>query len=300
MKLDCAIIGGGPAGLNAALVLGRARRHVIVFDHNRPRNAVAYESHGFLTRDGIAPREFRKLAHEDIAKYPSVTIKPDKVIEVMPNHEGFWLTTSNNVMYQARTIILAAGLTETLPRIPGIHDFYGRSLFSCPYCDGWELRDQPLVVISEGSNIFSLAKIVYNWSRDIIVCTNGANLLHPEQLSQLRHKGIEVNYQRIKALIGKEGRLSRVVFENNTETARTGGFVTPSWDQSVSFGERLGCAMTPSGGFVTDDYGRTSVRGVYAAGDTSIVVPAQLIVAAGEGSKAAIGANTDLSHQDFG
>jgi thioredoxin reductase len=300
MWLDCAIIGGGPAGLNAALVLGRSRRNVILFDHNRPRNAVTHESHGFITRDGIEPREFRRLAHADIVKYPSVTVKPDKVTEVSPNTAGFQVSTSNGVMYQARTIILATGLKEVLPAVPNIHHYYGKSLFSCPYCDGWELRDRPLIVISEGSNLFHLAKIVYNWSKDLLLCTNGANNLSAEQIGKLRQKGIQVSQHRIKALHGENGRLSRVVFENNAEAKRTGGFVSPSWDQAAPFGEALGCAMTPGGGFVTDDYGRTSVRGVYAAGDTSIIAPAQVIVAAGEGSKAAIGANTDMTQQDFG
>ncbi|MGO4694610.1 NAD(P)/FAD-dependent oxidoreductase [Paenibacillus sp. 2TAB26] len=300
MMLDCAIIGGGPAGLNAALVLGRSRRVVIVFDHNKPRNAVTHESHGFITRDGIEPRELRRLAHADIARYPSVTIKPDKVTEVQRSEMGFHLMTSSGVIYHARTLILAAGLKESLPAIPGIRDFYGRSLFSCPYCDGWELRDQPLVVISEGSNIFNLAKTVFNWSRNVVVCTNGMNSLSSQQIGQLGQRGIQVTQQKIKALHGENGRLHRIVFANNTEIERTGGFVTPSWGQAAHFGEALGCAMTQAGGFVTDDYGRTSIRGIYAAGDSSIIVPAQLVVAAGEGSKAAIGVNTDLSHQDFG
>ncbi|CAM4366085.1 thioredoxin reductase [Paenibacillus endophyticus] len=300
MKLDCAIIGGGPAGLNAALMLGRSRRLVIVFDTNKPRNAVARESHGFITRDGIEPRELRRLAHQDIANYPTVTIKPDKVTEIKPMAGVFEVTTSNGVMYQARTVILAAGLKESLPAIPGLPQFYGKSVFSCPYCDGWELRDQPLMVLSEGSNLFHLAKIVYNWSKDVLVCTNGANTLNTQQIAMLGQRGIQVAPYKIKALQGENGKLKRILFENDAEVKRSGGFITPSWDQAAAFGEALGCAMTPSGGFVTDDYGRTSVKGVYAAGDSSIIVPAQLIVAAGEGSKAAIGANTDLTNADFG
>ncbi|RCW41504.1 NAD(P)/FAD-dependent oxidoreductase [Paenibacillus prosopidis] len=299
MWMDCVIIGGGPAGLNAALVLGRSRRYVILFDHNKPRNAVTHQSHGFITRDGIGPRQFRSLAHQDIARYPSVTIKPDKVTAVIPVEKGFQVKTSNGVLFHARMIILATGLKEVLPAVSGIHDFYGRSLFSCPYCDGWELRDKPLVVISESANVFHTAKIVYNWSKDLLVCTNGSNSLSPEQRGLLGRKGIQVNPYRIKALIGENGLLSRVVFENNTEVKRAGGFVSPQWDQAASFGQELGCAMTPQGGFVTDDFGRTSVRGVYAAGDSSIIAPAQLVIAAGEGSKAAIGVNTDLTNEDF-
>jgi thioredoxin reductase len=299
MWMDCVIIGGGPAGLNAALVLGRSRRHVILFDHNKPRNAVTHMSHGFITRDGIEPRQFRSLAHQDISKYPSVTIKPDKVTAVMPVQTGFQVQTSNGVLFHARMVILATGLKEILPEVPGIHDFYGKSLFSCPYCDGWELRDKPLVVISESANAFHTAKIVYNWSRDVLVCTNGSNNLSTEQLGQLGRKGIQVNSDRIKALVGNNGFLSSVVFENNAEVKRAGGFVSPRWDQAASFGEALGCEMTPQGGFVTDDFGRTSIRGVYAAGDSSIIAPAQLVIAAGDGSKAAIGVNTDLTNADF-
>ncbi|WP_424767789.1 NAD(P)/FAD-dependent oxidoreductase [Paenibacillus sp. sgz302251] len=299
MWLDCVIIGGGPAGLNAALVLGRSRRHVLLFDHNKPRNAVTHASHGFLTRDGISPRQFRKLAHKDIEQYPTVTIKPDKVTQVLPLQAGFQVKTSNGVRFLTRTMILATGLKEILPQVSGIGDFYGRSLFSCPYCDGWELRDKPLVVISEASNAFHMAKIVYNWSKDVLVCTHGSNRLTAEQLRQLERKGIQVQTMRIKALVGDNGRLSSIVFSDNAEVKRAGGFVSPKWDQAAAFGEALGCAMTPQGGLVTDGFGRTSVRGIYAAGDSSIIAPAQLIIAAGEGSKAAIGVNTDLTHEDF-
>lgn len=300
MWLDCAIIGGGPAGLNAALVLGRSRRVVILFDHNKPRNAVTHESHGFITRDGIHPNEFRSLAHQDISKYPSVTIKPDKVTAIKPNAVGFQIMTSNGVQFQARSIILAAGLKEILPRLPSVHDFYGRSLFSCPYCDGWELRDKPLVIISENANADHVAKIVYNWSKDILLCTNGVNSLRAEQISFLSRMGVQVNQQRIKKLVGENGLLSSIVFENNSQVRREGGFVSPQWDHAAPFGEALGCAMTDAGGIVTDDMGRTSIRGIYAAGDASIIAPSQVVIAAGEGSKAAIGVNTDLTNQDFG
>jgi thioredoxin reductase len=300
MIIDCAVIGGGPAGLNAALVLGRARRTVLVFDDNRPRNAVTQETHGFLTRDGVKPGEFRSIAHQEISKYPSVAIRQMRINEVSKHEGWFELVADNGEVVQARTIILATGLKETLPAIDGIHDYYGKSLFSCPYCDGWELKDQPLMVIAEeGQRAFHLAKLVWNWSRDLLVCTNGHALLTTEQREMLRKKEIQVVEDRITALVGEKGMLERVVFASHEAIARRGGFVASQVLQASPFGEELGCQMNAMGGIVTDPLGRTTVAGVYAAGDALMAAPQQLIIAAAGGSWAAAGVNTDLTEREF-
>jgi thioredoxin reductase len=300
MVVDCVILGGGPAGLNAALVLGRARRTVLVFDDNQPRNAVTQESHGFLTRDGVKPDEFRNIAHQEISKYPSVEIRHTRITDVR-NHESlFELVVDNSAVVQGRTIILATGLRETLPAIAGIHDYYGKSVFSCPYCDGWELREKPLVVIAEeGQRAFHMAKVVWNWSRDVLVCTNGHASLTQEQKETLQRNEIQVVEDTITALVGKNGMLERVMFASHEERTRQGGFVVPQWSQASGFGALLGCDMYALGGIVTDDFGRTTIPGVYAAGDASVVIPSQLIIAAASGSRAAAGVNTDLTESAF-
>jgi thioredoxin reductase len=299
MIMDCAIIGGGPAGLNAALVLGRARRSVMVFDDNQPRNAVTQESHGFLTRDGVKPDEFRALAHQEISKYPSVEIQRVRVTAIRHADASFEITTQKGDLLSAKTVLLATGLKEILPTIEGLYDYYGKSVFCCPYCDGWERRERPLVVISEGPHTFNLVKVVWNWSHDLLVCTNGHQLLTKEQQETLRQKGIQVVEDRITALVGKHGQLERIVFATQEERSREGGFVAPQLLQASPFGEELGCEMNVMGGIVTDPFGRTTVPGVYAAGDASVVVPAQLIIAAAEGSRAAAGVNTDLTESEF-
>lgn len=299
MIVDCAIIGGGPAGLNAALVLGRARRRVLVFDDNHPRNAVTQESHGFVTRDGVKPHEFRVMAHRELSKYPSVDMQPLRVTALVRAADAFEMTTEKGDLFSAKTVLLATGLKELLPPIDGLQDYYGKSVFCCPYCDGWELRDRPLVVISEGPHTFNLVKVVWNWSHDLLVCTNGHQVLTEEQREVLHEKGIQVVEDRITALVGKGGQLERVVFATGEERARRGGFVAPQLLQASPFGEELGCEMNVMGGIVTDPFGRTTVPGVYAAGDASVVVPAQLIIAAAEGSRAAAGVNTDLTEHDF-
>lgn len=304
MLFDCAIIGGGPAGLNAALIFGRARRNVILLDNNNPRNAVTQESHGFITRDGIKPKEFREIAHKDIGRYPSVICAKREVTSVIKNDNNnepsFELVTSEKERYQSKTIIIATGLKDVLPSIENISDYYGRSLFHCPYCDGWELRDKPLVVIiGEQVQGFHFIKIIYNWSKDLIVCTNGNPFQNSAQKALLQNKGIKIIESKIKNFVGKNGQTEKVIFENGQSVSREGGFVMPKLIQSSDFGKQLGCQYNPLGGIAVDSFGRTSVQGVYAAGDASVINPAQLIIAAADGVRAAAGVNTDLTEKEF-
>src|SRR2546427_10134636 len=248
MLVDCAIIGAGPAGLNAALVLGRARRRVLVFDDNRPRNAVTQESHGFVTRDGVKPHEFRAIAHQELSKYPSVDIQHMHVTGIRHAADAFEITTEQGDVFFAKTVLLSTGLKEILPPIEGLHDYYGKSLFCCPYCDGWELRDRPLVVISEGPHTFHLVKVVWNWSHDLLVCTNGHQVLTKEQQETLHKKGIPVMEDRITALVGKRGQLERMVFATQEERARRGGFVAPQLPDAAPRGPELGYASEARGG----------------------------------------------------
>lgn len=297
MIYDCAIIGGGPAGLNAALVLGRARRSVALIDNNQPRNAVTHASHGFITRDGIAPAEFRRIAYEEVLRYPSVKHWQTEVTTVNKTEYGFEMFTSSGVRVQARKLILATGVKEIFPEIEGFYPLYGKSLFNCPYCDGWELRDQPLVVVSEYPTAFHTAKLLLNWSKDVVLCTNGHASLSDQQKEWLESKGVTIMEQSIAAFIGQNGYLEQVRFTDGSHILRAGGFVTPKFVQKGLFGENLGCEMTELGGIRTDEFGRSSVTGLYAAGDSSYFMPSQLIYAAADGSKAAMGVNMDLMEE---
>lgn len=299
MIVDCAIIGGGPAGLNAALVLGRARRNVALFDNNQPRNAVTHASHGFLTQDGVTPAEFRRIAYEEVLRYPSVEHHPVKVTDIRRIHDGFHIITDRDERIQSRKLLVATGLKEFLPNIPGLKELYGKSLFHCPYCDGWELRDQPLIVLSDNPSVYHMAKLLYNWSRDLVICTNGHNILTNEQKQLLASRNIIVSEQTVAAFHGSEGKLQQVEFTDGHRIDRTGGFVAPKWLPHAAFLKELGYETTESGAILTDGTGKSTVPGLFAAGEAATGAPSQLILAAAAGSMAAVSINMELMEEEF-
>ncbi|MEK5465355.1 NAD(P)/FAD-dependent oxidoreductase [Paenibacillus sp. FSL R7-0210] len=300
MIYDCVIVGGGPAGLNAALVLGRARRRVALIDNNKPRNAVTHASHGFITRDGIAPSEFRSIAYEELQSYPSVEHIKTEIHAVKKVGSEFWILDDSSESIRARKVILATGLREIFQEIDGFKELYGKSLFNCPYCDGWELRDQPLVIVAEPAAIMHVAKLMYTWSKDLLICTNGKEAnLENKHVSLLESKAIRVQVQPIRSFIGENGLLHCVQFQDGTTIPRSGGFIFPQFKQSLSFVEELGLERTVSEGIQTDEAGRTSIAGLYAAGDAAYIQPSQLIYAAADGSRTAISVNLDLADEDF-
>ncbi len=238
-KYDCVIIGGGPAGLSAALTLGRARRKIAIFDNGTNRNRVTQESHGFLTRDGIKPQEFKNLASKDIESYPSITMMDQTVIEIIKDDITglFLVNTSENKTYVTEKILLATGIQEEFP-LPQIRQYYGKSLFSCPYCDGWELRDKPLAIIAENEeHISHMTKLVFNWSQDLIVFTNGHQLSKKIQ-NDFEQKKIKAYTNTIKDLHGDDGNLSSVELETGDNILRAGGFVVPSFYRPNKFAKQ--------------------------------------------------------------
>lgn len=297
--MDCIVIGGGPAGLNAALVLGRSRRKTILFDDNKPRNAVTSESHGFITRDGIDPQELKWIAQGELDNYPDVTIERQRVARVTKEDGVFHVTSEDGRIHLAKKVILATGFKEVLPEIDAINEFYGTSLFSCPFCDGWELRDQPLAIISGEQSPFHLAKVVSNWTDDLMIFTNGHQNISEEEKAILESHGIKVNEEKIQSLIGEDGKLQEIKLESGEAVLRTGGFVVADWVQATGIGEKLGCKLNERGGIETDDWRRTSVEGLYACGDTMMAGPSQLIMAAAEGTMAAIIINSALIEEKF-
>ena len=288
---DVLIIGGGPAGLSAALNLGRSLVRVLVIDADRPRNAATLNSHGFLTRDGVPPFELRKLAREELAAYPNVEVRARvRVAGLTPSAEGFTAGVGRRgteEVVTARAVLLATGLRETLPEVPNLRGFYGISLFSCAACDAWELRGRSLALIGESPDLAERARLIGRWTESLTVFTHGSDAVTTTEEAELAAAGVAVVREPIVELVGDRGRLEAVRVEGGATVALDGGFVRPEWDADLSFLDGLALETDAAGHVVTDRSGRTSVPGVYAAGDVAAPGPQQLIVAAGGGARVA-------------
>jgi thioredoxin reductase len=296
---DVIIVGGGPAGLSAALILGRCRRSVLICDTGRPRNAASLALHGYLTRDGIPPNEFLALGRSDLAKYDTVRLTSvGAAAAECEDGRRFKVTLEDGEVVFSRKLLIATGVVDSLPKIDGIHELYGRSVFHCPYCDGWELRDQPIAVYGQGSRALGLSLELTAWSRDLVVCTDGPSEIDDEGLAKLERNGIAVREDRVTALEGRDGILERLVFEHGDPLPRRAMFFTTGQSQQSELAVKLGCAMNNKGTVATGKYETTHLPGLFVAGDASRAVQ-WVIVAAAEGAEAAFAINTDLLKEDL-
>jgi thioredoxin reductase len=297
-SFDVLIVGGGPAGLSAALVLGRCRRRVLVCDAGQPRNAASHGLHGFLTRDGIKPAEFLEIARQQLRPYETVELRSIKVESATRLPNGFELTLSDGKTVSARKLLLATGVVDDLPQLTGLRELYGRSVFHCPYCDGWEMRDQPLAVYGNGEKGSGLSIELTLWSRNVVLCTDGPSQLTREHIETLDQYGIEIREGKIDRLEGTDGTLEHIVFTNGDRLARRAMFFSTGQKQGSDLGKQLGCEFTDDGCVATGEYEVTTVPGLYAAGDASQLVQF-VIVAASEGAQAAVAINKELIKEDL-
>jgi thioredoxin reductase len=294
---DVIIVGAGPAGLSAALILGRARRNVLVCDSGKNRNARSKIMHGYLTRDGINPLKFLQLAREELQQY-KVAIEFSEITAVNKLENKFELIDTSGRAHYAKKILLATGLVDKLPDLEGIDDFYGNNVFHCSYCDGWEVRDKPLAVYGKGKEAMEFSLSLKNWSNDIILCTDGASGLTKGNLEILQKLDIKIFTHKIKILRGSGGFLKEIVFENGESAARDALFFITAQKQRSSLAEQLGCTFSREGYILTDKKQKTNVKGVFAAGD-AIKDMKFVIVAAGEGTKAGVAINTELQKEEL-
>jgi thioredoxin reductase len=296
--LDVVVIGAGPAGLSASLILGRACRSVLVCDRGTPRSWASKAVYGFLTRDGIEPTRFREIARRELSHYRNVKMLNAEVTRARRIADGNFEIELGKRRVKCRKVLIATGVMDRLPRIAGIEHFFGTSVFQCPYCDGWELRGKPVAVYGKGERGVELARAMTAWTDNIALCTNGTSKLSKTDTLKLRRNNIHIYEQAIRRLAGKRGRLEAIEFGNGSSLQRAALFFDTTCSGQSQLAESLGCRFNRRGGIRCGRYEATDVPGVFVAGN--IIKDVQLsVVAAAEGARAAFGINRSLTREDF-
>lgn len=296
--VDVAIVGGGPAGLSAALVLGRSRRSVLVLDGGHHRNDRSRALHGFLTRDGAAPAALRAIARNELRAYGSVHVEEGVVTEVVPDGGLFHVATGSGDPCRARRVLFATGIVDVQPPIVGADALLGRLVLPCPYCDGWEQRDRSLAVVSHPDNRGArFALLIAQWSRDITFYPGRPADLSLELRTVLAARSIPIDERLIARVDELDGQI-RVIFADETHRSHAALFYHLGCVPGPAIARRLGLALDQHGGIAVDRHCATSVPGIYAAGDATRDT-LQAIVGAGEGAVAAIAINQSLVDEEI-
>ncbi|OFJ52556.1 FAD-dependent oxidoreductase [Mycolicibacterium grossiae] len=296
---DCIVVGGGAAGLSAALVLGRARRRTLLVDAGAPSNASAHGIGGLLGHDGRPPAELYARGRAEVAAYPDVEVRSG---EVIGGHRGFTVALADGSTERARTVLLATGLEYRPPAIAGVEPLWGRSVFHCPFCHGWEVRDQPVAVVAAGDRALHSALMIRGWTDDVVVLPNGGDL-SDEARTALAAAGIGTDDRAVTRFASSDGVLTAVEFADGGVLERRAALVATTLHQRSSLSAQLGAAVRPSplalDALHVDEFGRTSVPGLFAAGDLAAQLP-QVAAAVASGSLAAAAVVQTLAGEDVG
>lgn len=293
-EYDVVVIGGGAAGLSAALVLSRARRRVAVIDAGTPRNAPAAHMHGFLGWDGAPPATLLKQGQDEVGAYGGDLISG--TVHDVSSGNRFAVALSDGRVLQARRVLVTTGLRDELPDLPGVRERWGRDLLHCPYCHGYEVRDQPIGVLGGTPEAVPHALLIRQWSSDVLYFPHTGAPSAAER-RQLTARGIGIVDGPVARLVVDDDRLTGVELRTGQVVARSAVFVRPRLVPNADLLIRLGCARRDDGWVVADSVGRTSTPGVWVAGNAANP-RAQVITAAGEGSAAAIAINADLVEEE--
>lgn len=294
---DVIIVGGGPAGLSAALLLGRCCRRVLVCDAGNPRNIRSSASHGFLTRDGMPPLEILQTGRQQLECY-GVEFRETTVTCIFSeNGRGFRVRLVDESEVCCRRLLLATGVVDKVPSVEGFQELYGTSIHHCPYCDGWEHRGEPIAVYGSGNGGAAVALSMKTWSPDIVLCTDGPPRLLDAQRRKLHEFGIQVYDRKIRRVEGTLGKLERIVFEDGSAIERSAIFFSTGNVQRSVLPQNLGCELSGKGAVKIMQGQRTTTAGVWIAGDAAHDSQ-YVVIAAAHGARAGMAINKDLQKED--
>lgn len=271
-EFEVIIVGGSYAGLSAALALGRSLRKVLILDSGQPCNRMTPHSHNFITQDGETPAAIAEKARAQVLKYDSVQFLQDTAISGIKTEDGFLITTQSGKSFSARKLIFATGIWDIMPDIKGFAECWGISVVHCPYCHGYELRNQKTGILANGERVFHLASLVNNLTDDIFILTSGPAAFEEPQLEKFREHNMEIIESEVREIEHSEGQIKRLIFDDGRAMAFESMYAALPFRQHSDIPAGLGCKMTDLGYIEVDSFQRTSVEGVYACGDNSAMM----------------------------
>jgi thioredoxin reductase len=289
-------VGGSVAGLSAALILGRSLRNVLVIDSGEPCNRQTPHSHSFMTRDGVAPHQLTALAREQALAYPTVAFLSDTVTVISQETGGFRVTTEHRQQFTARKILLATGVYDIMPAIEGFAECWGRSVLHCPYCHGYEVKNEPLGVMINGDHADEYTGLIRHWSNKLTLFTDGPATLNDTQRATIQSLGVPLVETPLVGIDHQNGMMTAVQLQDGNQIALSALFAPVPTRQHSELAQQLGCDLTPTGLIAVSAFGETNVPGVFAAGDNSSPMR-QLVVASAAGSTAGAFLNRALVNE---
>lgn len=269
---DVIILGGSYAGLSAAMSLGRAIKTVLVIDNGKPCNQQTPYSHNFLSRDGQAPQEISEISKAQVANYGSVNFVDDTAVHAQKTDEGLVIETKNGKKFHGKKLIIASGVRDEMPNIDGFAECWGITVIHCPYCHGYEVRNQRTGIFANGDIAHEFSKLIWNWSKALTIFTNGKSTLTADQTSELKAKGIVIDEREIVKITHNNGKLEALKFSDGSTLQLDALYAKIPFTQNSTIAEELGCEMTAHGHILVDNMQKTSVDNVFACGDSTTMM----------------------------
>lgn len=297
-NFEVIIMGGSYAGLSAGMALGRSLRNVLIIDSGKPCNRQTPHSHNFLTHDGKTPSEISTIARTQVEKYNTVKFHDDIVVKTAKASEGFEVETASGKRFNAKKLIVATGVRDMQPDIPGFGECWGISVLHCPYCHGYEVKNETTGILANGDIAYEFSKIILNWTKDLTLFTNGKSSLTDEQAEKLEQHLISINEDEIKELQHENGQIQNIIFKNGKEIPLKALYAKIPVEQNLNISEDLGCELTEQGHLKIDAHQKTTVPGVFACGDSTTMMRS-VANAVAQGNLTGAIVNKELVDEEF-
>lgn len=266
---DVIIIGGSYAGLSAAMTLGRSLKNTLVIDSGKPCNAQTPHSHNFLTQDGNTPKEISVLAKKQVSKYKTVRFQNDLAVGGKKTAYGFEIETESERIFRSKKLIFATGVRDIMPNIKGFSECWGISVIHCPYCHGYEHRNQKTGILANGDAAAHMVPLVHNLTKHLTILTSGEAEFTDEQLAKFKQRNIPIVESKIAEIDHYNGHIKNVVFQDNKKKGFDAVYARPPFEQHSNIPTSLGCELNEQGYIVVDDFQKTTVEGIFACGDNT-------------------------------